>query len=78
MEKLLVGFGALPSEKRVRINERMAAGDCAAKEESSELKRLEFKHKDIAPYCELPVQSKQYDRAIVSNLVDVLDDGKDE
>ena len=33
-----------------------------------------FYHKDIAPNSELPSSSKQYDTAIVANILDVMRD----
>ena len=33
-----------------------------------------FYHKDIAPNADLPASSKQYDTAIVTNILDVIRD----
>ena len=70
IEKLLVGFSALPSESRIEINHN----DLLKKSVNKLLKNKEFKHKDIASYSELPVESKECDRAIVRNLADVIKD----
>ena len=70
MEKLLVGFSALPMQERKRLNEK------GTKEEIDRLKKKEFKHKDIAPYdgeYGIPDSSKKYDLAIVKNMIDVIE-----
>lgn len=72
MEKLLVGYRALTLEKRCSINKGLEEKDPQVKKENKDLKEREFRHKDIAPFDKLPDSSVQYDRAIVRNLVDVL------
>lgn len=76
MEKLLVGFYALPTAKREDLNARLSSNDpqvkSDAKTENKNLKKVEFMHKDIAPFCQLPPSSVKYDRAIVINLKDVI------
>lgn len=76
MEKLLVGFSALPKSKRGKLNKDIVSNDSVKKEEaqakSEELKEQEFKHKDITPYDELPEDSRKFDMAIVQNLADVI------
>jgi len=70
MEKLLVGFSALPMQERKRLNEK------GTKEEIDRLKKKEFKHKDIAPYdgeYGIPDSSKKDDLAIVKNMIDVIE-----
>ena len=74
MEKLLVGFSALPKEKRDELNTKLDNKDPNVKEEIKRLKNEDFKHKDIAPYDELREESKEYDKAIVRNLADVIKD----
>ncbi len=74
MEKLLVGFSALPKEKRDELNTKLDNKDPNVKEEIKRLKNEDFKHKDIAPYDELREKSKEYDKAIVRNLADVIKD----
>ena len=44
----------------------------AAKEDHKKKKTNEFMNKDIAPYSELLEGSKNYDRNIVRNLLDVM------
>lgn len=69
MEKLLVGFSALPMLDRKHLNEK------GTKEEIDRLKKKDFKHKDIAPYdgdYGIPESSKKYDKAIVKNMLDVI------
>ena len=69
MEKLLVGFSALPMLDRKHLNEK------GTKEEIDRLKKKDFKHKDIAPYdgdYGIPESSKKYDKAIVKSMLDVI------
>ena len=76
MEKLLVGFSALPKLSREELNKDIDGDDWVKKEKaqakSRELKKQEFKHKDIAPYDALPEDSRKFDKAIVRNLADVI------
>ena len=72
MEKLLVGFNALPCSERKRINDGLKAKDSEIEKENKRLKKQEFKHKDITPYGALPEESIVYDVAIVRNLADVI------
>ena len=74
MEKLLVGFSALPKEKRDELNTKLDNKDPNVESENKRLKKENFKHKDIAPYDELREESKEYDKAIVRNLADVIKD----
>ena len=74
MEKLLVGFSALPKEKRDELNTKLDNKDPNVESENKRLKNEDFKHKDIAPYDKLREESKEYDKAIVRNLADVIKD----
>ena len=78
MEKLLVGYCALKETERNDLNREINGRDTVVKENAKliniRLKKEEFKHKDIAPYDELPEDSKEFDRAIVRNLADVIKD----
>ena len=79
MEKLLVGFSALPKKDRDELNNPIRENTNPeakkeAEEESKKNKKEKFKHKDIAPYDELPEDSRKYDKAIVRNLTDVIND----
>lgn len=77
MERLLMGFRAMPFETRREINDMLS--DMSSPERRDEGKRRKkeyqnklFIHKDIAPYNELPEDSRQYDFAIVHNLLEVM------
>ncbi len=76
MEKLLVGFCAMPTKERDDLNARLDSSDpqvkAAANVDKNDYKNKEFMHKDIAPYGKLPKKSKAYDRAIVRNVKDVI------
>lgn len=71
MEKLMMGFQALPQKEREKLNRGIESGDENIKAYNKKLKAA-FKHKDIAPYKELLVSSKNYDRAIVRNIISVI------
>lgn len=71
MEKLLMGFQALPQKERAELNRGIGSGDENTIAYNKKLKAA-FKHKDIAPYKELLVSSKNYDRAIVRNIISVI------
>lgn len=76
MERLLVGFKAMPSEERIALKARFESEDAdvrkAVKAEHDEMKKKEFRNKDIAPYDELLEGSKDFDRTIVRNIMDVM------
>lgn len=76
IEKLLVGFSALPKKERGDINMVINGDDMTVKETIKTMyikkKKEKFEHKDIAPYKELPKESQEYDRALVRNLADVI------
>lgn len=74
MEKLLVGFRALTGNERKRINDGLKKKDINVESENNEKKKQKFEHKDITPYDALPDSSKAYDKAIVRNLADVIND----
>jgi hypothetical protein len=71
-EKLLVGFSALEESERKRINDGLRRKDKSIENENNDLKMKEFVHKDIAPYDALQEASKEYDKAIVRHLIDVI------
>lgn len=77
IEKVLVGFSALSKDERDELNNPIrnntnpeAKKKAEAKSEKNKIEK--FKHKDIAPYDELPEDSRKYDKAIVRNLADVI------
>ena len=71
-EKLLVGFSALEESERERIIDGLRRKDKSIENENNDLKKKEFVHKDIAPYDALQEASKEYDKAIVRHLIDVI------
>lgn len=73
IEKLLVGFSALPIDERGRINDGLNRADENVVKENDELKKHMFEHKDITPYDDLSIESKRFDKAIVRNLAAVID-----
>lgn len=77
IEKLLVGFSALPRSERDGLNAAICGNDMTGREnaraQSDQLREKEMKHKDIAPYDKLPEDSKSFDIAIVQNLADVIE-----
>lgn len=75
MERLLLGTQPLPASKRKVINDMLRDSDEAVVKEGKALNthlKDHFYHKDIAPYDELLLSSKQYDTAIVTNILDVM------
>lgn len=76
LERLLVGFKAYTFEERMDFKARFESKDdevrAEAKKKHNENKKTLFMNKDIAPYDELLEGSKDYDRAIVRNLLDVM------
>lgn len=73
LEKLLVGFSAMPIDERGRINDGLNRTDAKIMKENDELKKHMFEHKDITPYDDLPKESKGFDKAIVQNLAAVIE-----
>ena len=78
IEKLLVGFSALPIDERNDIKQGLESKDSEEKKSKKALgdkyKKQDFLHKDITPYDDLIEDSKLYDKAIVRNLADVIKD----
>jgi hypothetical protein len=76
LERLLVGFKAYTCDERMALKARFESKDDAVraevKKEHNDSKKTLFMNKDIAPYGELLEGSKDYDRAIVRNLLDVM------
>lgn len=75
-ERLIVGFKPFTYEERMGLKQRFESDDAAVrdavKKEHNDRKKKDFMNKDIAPYGELLEGSKDYDRAIVRNLLDVM------
>ena len=77
MERLLLGTQPLYVSKRKAINDMLKDSDPEVVNQGKAIhKHLKnnFYHKDIAPYDELLPSSKQYDTAIVTNILDVIKD----
>lgn len=76
MERLLLGVYAIPILDRVAINNLIMAGGTDKDRGKAWARRLKAnnRHKDITPYKDLPSDSKQYDTAIVANILDVMRD----
>lgn len=75
MEKLLLGFRALPISERERVEKALQGTEeekKAMKAETKHMKTVLFLHKDIAPYEALSKESKKYDQSIVEHLMDVV------
>lgn len=75
MERLLLGTQPLYVSKRKAINDMLKDSDPEVVNQGKAInKHLKnnFYHKDIAPYSELLSSSKQYDTAIVTNILDVM------
>lgn len=75
MERLLLGMQPLHASKRMVINDMLTDSDEEVVKEGKTLNtnlKDHFYHKDIAPYDELLPRSKQYDKAIVTNILDVM------
>lgn len=76
MERLLLGVYAIPVRDRNAINNLIASGGSDKNHGKTWANQLKAnnRHKDITPYKDLPVDSKQYDTAIVANILDVIRD----
>lgn len=77
MERLLLGTQPLLLSNRKKINDMLRDDDPEVVSQGKALSRHlknNFYHKDIAPYSELLPSSKQYDTAIVTNILDVMRD----
>ena len=76
VERLLIGFSAMPIEERIEINEMISDKfNLVRSSEGKSLykdKKARMIHKDISPYSLLPESSKQYDKAIVRNLLEII------
>lgn len=75
LERLLLGVQPLYASRRHNINEMLSDSDPDVVQQGKTIHRHlkdNFYHKDIAPYSELPLSSKQYDTAIVTNILDVM------
>jgi hypothetical protein len=75
MERLLLGTQPLPASKRRVINDMLRDSDETIVEQGKDMNahlKEHFYHKDIAPYDELLPTSRQYDEAIVTNILDVM------
>lgn len=74
MERLLAGFRACPYRVRMDYKSRFQDSEkrSKAKKEHGALKNDKYFHKDIAPYDELLPESQDYDKAIVSHILDVM------
>lgn len=76
MERLLLGFSAYKYADRKRFLDILCGEDAEAKSECKDklnvAKKVLFKHKDIAPYDELPENVKDYDKGIVKYLPEVM------
>ena len=75
MEKLLLGFRALPIAERERVDKGLQGTDeekKAMKAETDHMKTVRFLHKDIRPHEALSKSSREYDRAIVKHLMDTI------
>lgn len=77
MERLLLGTQPLTKVKRDNINSMLGSSVPSEVEYAKAIKKnlqKNFYHKDIAPNSEIPASSKQYDTAIVTNILDVIRD----
>jgi hypothetical protein len=77
MERLLLGTQPLTKVKRDNINSMLGSSIPSDVEYAKAIKKnlqKNFYHKDIAPNSEIPASSKQYDTAIVTNILDVIRD----
>ncbi|MGM9736036.1 MAG: hypothetical protein ACI3ZL_06455 [Candidatus Cryptobacteroides sp.] len=78
IERLLLGFSAMTIKERMEINDMLSDKlNFARVSEGKRLKKEKqkaFIHKDVSPYSLLPESSKQYDKAIVCNLLEVIRD----
>lgn len=84
IEKLIVGFYALPSNEREKLREptdsdkQERINDRNYRKERDYLKQKEYKHYCIAPYDEIEKDKKKNDRSIVRNQMKILwDPSKD-
>lgn len=71
IERLLMGFRAYTQKERLEFRRLLMAGDKETKDMLNLRKKRDFIHKDIAPYNELLESSKEYDKNIVRNILEV-------
>lgn len=75
-EKLLMGYGAVPEESRLRLKQLQDQGkteECKRfKNQLKQLRASKFLHNCIAPYEQLLDADRHYDECIVSHLADVI------
>ena len=77
MERLLLGMQPVSIAKRDEINQMLKSDKEEVRKQGKAIKdhiQENFYHKDIAPYDKLLDKSRNYDRAIVSNILDVMRD----
>lgn len=77
MERLLLGMQPVSITKRDEINQMLKSDKEEIRKQGKAIKdhiQENFYHKDIAPYDKLLDKSRNYDRAIVSNILDVMRD----
>ena len=76
MERLIIGFRAYTHDQRMKYISILTGKDDEAKAKTERLlqedKKTKFIHKDIAPYDELLEKSRNYDKGIVSNIIEIL------
>ncbi len=76
MERLLMGFRPYEFSERIEFKQILVSENTEVIENLetnlNEAKTKLFKHMDIAPYDELLESSKKYDRAIIRNILKVL------
>lgn len=77
MEELLMGYGAVPREDRIRLKQLELEGkteECSQlKKELNTLRETEFLHNCIAPFDELLEEDRIYDRYIVDHIDEVTE-----
>lgn len=76
VERLLMGFSAMPIAERMELNDMIFDKlNLVRSRQGKELKKKKqqnYIHKDISPYSLIPESSKQYDKAIVRNILEVI------
>ena len=79
-EKLLMGYGAVPEESRLKLKQLQDQGkteECKRfKNQLKQLRASKFLHNCIAPYEQLLDADRHYDECIVSHLADVINPAK--
>lgn len=75
VERLLTGFRAYKAAERQKFIRALTSGNpdmIRMMKTEHNINKEWFKHKDIAPYCELLEDSKKYDKFIVRYIIKVL------